>query len=310
MLFGLDIGTTAVKAVLVKADGGQTVAMANVSFNDVVVPRRPGEDFVENKIGVQNVDQVLLAVQRAVNSLPEVARRRVTSVGICGQMHGILWWCSRAVHEAAERLLATAGNWIREDDDESYEPVWSELITWQDQRCTPAFLDNCRRKIARAKSTSNGSRPNRIAAGYGLASFAHTLENSPRTLVGMDACGTIHDFVAFVLCGHTLPSETFMDTTDAHSWGGLNLQTQTWDPRVLRALRIPSSMLPAVKKPGTCVGHSSAGYAAFGLPENKPVFVPMGDHPCSVLAALAQRQANPSSDSNLTRALQRVLVMI
>ncbi|KAG6969372.1 hypothetical protein JG688_00005346 [Phytophthora aleatoria] len=296
LLFGLDIGTTAIKCVLVKADGGQTVAMANVSLSDVAVPTRPGEDVVESRIGVQNVGQVLLAVQRAVKLLPETARRRVTSVGICGQMHGIVWWCSRAAHEAAERLMATGGH----KDDDTYEPVWSELITWQDQRCSPAFLESCREKIARSKTSGNASPPSRIAAGYGLASFAHTLENSPRTLVGMDACGTIHDFVAFVLCGHTLPSETFMDTTDAHSWGGLNLQTQTWDPRVLRALRIPSSMLPAVKKPGTCIGHSSAGYAGFGLPANKPVCVPMGDHPCSVLAALSQRQSQPGSESNLT----------
>ncbi|KAG7379636.1 hypothetical protein PHYPSEUDO_008319 [Phytophthora pseudosyringae] len=301
LLFGLDIGTTAIKCVVVSADGGRTVAVANVSLSDVIVPTRPGEEeeVVENRIGVQNVDQVLLAVQRAVNLLPGTARRRVTSVGVCGQMHGIVWWCSRAVHEAAERLLATGGNWIRADDD-SYEPVWSELITWQDQRCSPSFLENCREKIARTKTTGNGSPPSRIAAGYGLASFAYTLEHSPRTLVGMDACGTIHDFVAFVLCGHALPSETFMDTTDAHSWGGLNLQTQTWDPRVLRALRIPSSMLPAVKKPGTCIGHSSAGHAGFGLPVNKPVFVPMGDHPCSVLAALSQRQSQPEGNSKLT----------
>ncbi|GMF20630.1 unnamed protein product [Phytophthora lilii] len=302
LLFGLDIGTTAIKCVVVKAEGGQTVAVANVSLSDIVVPTRPGEDGEENNVGVQNVDQVLLAVQRAVTLLPETARRRVTSVGICGQMHGIVWWCSRAVHDVAERLLATGVIWAQ-DDDEAYEPMWSDLITWQDQRCTASFLDECREKIARAKIAVNSSLPSRLASGYGLASFAHTLENSPRTLVGMDACGTIHDFVAFILCGHTLPSETFIDTTDAHSWGGLNLQTQTWDPRVLRALRIPSSMLPAVKKPGTCIGHSGSGYTSFGLPDNRPVYVPMGDHPCSVLAALAQREANPENDANLTRAM-------
>ncbi|KAL3656915.1 hypothetical protein V7S43_018124 [Phytophthora oleae] len=299
LLFGLDIGTTAIKCIVVKADNAQTVAVANVSLSDVVVPTRAGEEAVENRIGVQNVDRVLLAVQRAVNLLPETARQRVASIGICGQMHGIVWWCSRAVHEAVERLLEGGGNWMQDDED-AYEPAWSELITWQDQRCTPAFLSGCREKIARTKTAGNASPPSQIAAGYGLASFAHTLENSPRTLVGMDACGTIHDFVAFILCGHTLPSETFMDTTDAHSWGGLNLETQTWDPRVLRALRIPSSMLPAVKKPGTCIGHISAGYAGFGLPVNRPVYVPMGDHPCSVMAALSQRQSSPNSDSNLT----------
>ncbi|CAI5725911.1 unnamed protein product [Peronospora destructor] len=301
LLFGLDIGTTAIKCVLVKVDGGQVAAVANVSLSDVIVPTRRGEGAVESKIGVHNVDQVLLAVQRAANLLPETARRRATSVGICGQMHGIVWWCSRAVRKVAERLLSAGENGMLEEDGHSYESVWSELITWQDQRCTPSFLDNCREKIARIKGMGNfSSMPSRIAAGYGLASFAYALENTPRVLVGMDACGTIQDLVAFILCGHTLPSETFMDTTDAHSWGGLDLQTQTWDPRVLRALQIPSSILPAVKKPGTCIGHSSPGFSGFGLPDKIPVYVPMGDHPCSVVAALAQRQSSPTSDSSIT----------
>ncbi|RLN61169.1 hypothetical protein BBJ29_002855 [Phytophthora kernoviae] len=295
LLFGLDIGTTAVKCVVVNGVTGQTVDVANVSLNDVAVPASLA---TETKVGVQNVEQVLLAVQRAVMMLHEAARRRVTSVGICGQMHGILWWCSRAVHEAAERLLEYSGK-DGDSDEDMLEPAWSELVTWQDQRCTPAFLAQCREKIASVKTTSNTLLTN-LAAGYGLATFAHTLEHSPRTLVGMDACGTIHDFVAFVLCGHTLPSETFMDTTDAHSWGGLNLQTQSWDTRVLRALQIPSSMLPSIKKPGTSIGHISNGSASFGLPEDKPVYVPMGDHPCSVLAALAQRQGQPRDDASLT----------
>ena len=57
----------------------------------------------------------------------------------------------------------------------------------------------------------------------------------------------------------------------------------------MRALRIPTAMLPAIKKPGTCIGHSSPGFAGFGLPDKTPVYVPMGDHPCFVVAALAQR---------------------
>ncbi|CAH0519443.1 unnamed protein product [Peronospora belbahrii] len=300
LLFGLDIGTTAIKCVLVKVDGGQVAAVANVSLSDVIVPAALRKKAVENKIGVQNVDQVVLAVQHAVNMLPEMGRRRVTSVGICGQMHGIVWWCSREVHEAAERLLSMGRSLDHEEDDDSYETAWSELITWQDQRCTTTFLDSCREKVAYTKDTGKFVLSSRIAAGYGLASFAYTLEYSPRTLVGMDACGTIHDLVAFILCGHTLPSETFMDITDAHSWGGFDLQTQTWDPRVLRALQIPSSMLPAVKKPGTCIGHISSGLSGFGLPDKKPVYVPMGDHPCSVVAALAQRQSALTSDSNIT----------
>ncbi|KAG7394647.1 hypothetical protein PHYBOEH_004873 [Phytophthora boehmeriae] len=295
LLFGLDIGTTAVKCVVVNGLTGQAVDVVNVSLNDVAVPASLA---TEARVGVQNVEQILLAVQRAVMMLHEAARGRITSVGICGQMHGILWWCSRGVHEAAERLLKRNEK-DGDGDEEMLDPAWSELVTWQDQRCTPEFLTHCREKIAAVKATNN-ALPTTLAAGYGLATFAHTLEHSPRTLVGMDACGTIHDFVAFVLCGHTLPSETFMDTTDAHSWGGLNLQTQTWDPRILRGLQIPSSMLPSIKKPGTSVGRTCNGIASFGLPVGKPVYVPMGDHPSSVLAALAQRQGQPRDDANLT----------
>lgn len=78
-------------------------------------------------------------------------------------------------------------------------------------------------------------------------------------------------------------------------------------------------MLPAVKKPGEVIGHTSAlttqlllapeGSGApaapaedsffLGVPPGKPVYVPMGDHPCSVMAALAQQQS--PNDTNLTR---------
>ncbi|RLN97314.1 hypothetical protein BBJ28_00023752 [Nothophytophthora sp. Chile5] len=303
-LFGLDIGTTAVKCVVVSATSGQTVAMASVALSDITVPssQATGEDANKTRQGVQNVEQVLLAVQRAVLMLPETSRRQITSVGICGQMHGIVWWCCRAVRAAAGRLLSSSGS--GEEEDDIHEPTWSELVTWQDQRCTPAFLSQCRHQIARSKvlASTDAVASSPIAAGYGLATFAHTLEHAPRTLVGMDACGTIQDFVAFVLCGHTQPSDTCMDTTDAFSWGCFDLQTQSWDARALRALQIPSSMLPAVKKPGSMIGRCARGSTSFGLPEDKPVYLPMGDHPCSVLAALAQRQAQPQSDTNLTCA--------
>jgi len=184
-----------------------------------------------------------------------------------------------------------------------------------------------------------------LATGYGLATFAHTLQHAPRELVGMDACGTIQDLVAFLLCGHSLPAQCCMDTTNAFSWGGFDLQTNNWNPHTyvspqqfvtcfavcrsrplfrvdsIRALKIPSTMLPAVKKPGEVVGQTTAltsqsllalspdgsGTSVspvedsffLGVPPGKPVHVPMGDHPCSVMAALAQQQS--PNDTSLTR---------
>lgn len=61
-------------------------------------------------------------------------------------------------------------------------------------------------------------------------------------------------------------------------------------------------MLPSVKKPGTVVGHVAAD-SLFGLPSGNPVFVPIGDHPSSVVAALAQQQKSSQHsqlETNLT----------
>ncbi|KAL7678901.1 putative FGGY carbohydrate kinase, pentulose kinase [Plasmopara halstedii] len=269
LLFGLDIGTSAIKCVVVKAKGRELLLR---------------QCFAERSDYVQNVDQILWRTG-AIEMLPESVGRRVSSIGICGQMHGIVWWCSHAVHESADLLLKARGFLYLQSED-TLDPAWSELITWQDQRCTASFIKKCREK-------SN-------CCCYGLASYSHILEHSSHTLVGMDACGTIQDFVAFVLCGHTLSSETAMDTTNAHSWGGFNMNTLAWDSHVLRALRIPFSMLPTVKKPGSCIGHTCTGYTAFGLPFQKPVYVPMGDHPCSVLAAILKSQSALGKDLKLT----------
>lgn len=68
------------------------------------------------------------------------------------------------------------------------------------------------------------------------------------------------------------------------------------------ALKIPFEMLPRVMKPGTVVGHVGADLP-FGLPSGKSVFVPIGDHPSSVLAALAQQKRSSQHsqlETNLT----------
>lgn len=146
-------------------------------------------------------------------------------------MHGIVWWNCSSVRASAEKLLATGVLPVDDDHDRS----WSRLITWQDQRCSAEFLAKCRMSIAALNSTAQpgtqlGTYSSPLATGYGLATFAHTLHHAPRDLVGMDGCGTIQDLVAFLLCGHTLPSQCTMDTTNACSWGGFDLQNNIWNP--------------------------------------------------------------------------------
>ncbi|RLN61170.1 hypothetical protein BBJ29_002854 [Phytophthora kernoviae] len=152
---------------------------------------------------------------------------------------------------------------------------------------------------ASLSANDNCSASSPIASGYGLAIFAYMVEKHPQDLVGFDACGTIHDFVGFVLCGHSVPAQNCMDTTDAYSWGGFDINTKTWNLRTVKALGLPAHMLPAVKAPGAVIGQTSGISAMLGLPSGKPVYLPMGDHPCAVMTAIAQTQG--PADVNISR---------
>lgn len=142
---------------------------------------------------------------------------------VARQMHGIVWWRSASVLADARRLLAEGGGSAPVE-----YAAWSTLVTWQDQRCTPAFLQQCSERVAEATLASN-STASPLATGYGLATYAHTLATAPEKLLEFDACGTIQDFVAFVLCGHTSAQHATIDTTNAFSWGGFDLQHSTWN---------------------------------------------------------------------------------
>lgn len=84
-LFGVDIGTTAVKCVVVSAASGAIIETATVAYADVGDDLRNGQ-FQSNNNGEQSVERILLSVQRAIVSLPIDARRKITSIGICGQV--------------------------------------------------------------------------------------------------------------------------------------------------------------------------------------------------------------------------------
>ncbi|KAF4320014.1 hypothetical protein BBO99_00005652 [Phytophthora kernoviae] len=206
-------------------------------------------------------------------------------------------------HAAVDRALL---QWVMKQKGIG-ERVKDTDMQEQARRCTSPLLDKWRDKIKHANFTptaslsanDNCSASSPIASGYGLAIFAYMVEKHPQDLVGFDACGTIHDFVGFALCGHSVPAQNCMDTTDAYSWGGFDINTKTWNLRTVKALGLPAHMLPAVKAPGAVIGQTSGISAMLGLPSGKPVYLPMGDHPCAVMTAIAQTQG--PADVNISR---------
>lgn len=97
-LFGVDIGTTAVKCVIVSAATGAIIESATVALADVASDGASSSDARRQAPadGEQSVERVLLAVQRAILTLPAASRRKITSVGICGQVRGSCSYLSAA----------------------------------------------------------------------------------------------------------------------------------------------------------------------------------------------------------------------
>eukprot|EP00644_Phytophthora_capsici_P010021 jgi/Phyca11/11985/fgenesh1_pm.PHYCAscaffold_90_\ len=257
-MFGIDIGLKNVKCALVCATTGSILATSSACIQH-------DANLQESE---QSVANILLTMLKAVQALPISLRGCIRSVGICGVMHGIVWWRSNAIPPAMRELLpggddgtAATKNW-----------PWSTYITFLDQRCTPALLTEWRAKIQLANSTASatpfGIEPgdvctstSPIASGYGLATFAYVMERQPRDIVDFDACGTIQTFV--------------------------------------QALGLPAHMLPTVKAPGAIIGQTAASAAILGLPSGKPVYLAMGDHPCAVMTTIAQTRG--PADLNLSR---------
>jgi len=150
MFLGIDIGTSAVKAVVMQENG----AVAAEASAPLAVSR-PRPLWSE-----QDPDDWWTAANRAVLALPVESRRQVRAVGLAGQMHGatlldesdrplrpaILWNDGRSERECAEieeaepRSRQITGNaamagftapkllWVRRHEPETFAAVGSVLL--------------------------------------------------------------------------------------------------------------------------------------------------------------------------------------
>ena len=150
MFLGIDIGTSAVKAVVVN-EGGAVTAEASAAL----AVSRPEPFWSE-----QDPEGWWAAANRAVLALPADARRQVRAIGLAGQMHGatlldkadrplrpaILWNDGRSERECAEleatepRSRQITGNaamagftapkllWVRSHEPETFAATRSILL--------------------------------------------------------------------------------------------------------------------------------------------------------------------------------------
>lgn len=178
----------------------------------------------------------LEAVDKLLIQHPNVER-----IGITGQMHGILYL------------------------DRNGVPV-SPLYTWQDGRGDQPY--NSTETYASYLTRKTGYQ---AATGYGLVTHAYNLDNH---LVPSEAtvfC-TIHDYVAMVLSGRTIP---VTEKSDAASFGMFDVERGCYDSDALNAVGISMELLPQIAM------DSMVGYYKGKI----PVFAAIGDNQASFLGA-------------------------
>ncbi|XP_065388686.1 sedoheptulokinase isoform X2 [Macaca fascicularis] len=263
---GIDLGTTSVKAALLRAAPNEPsgfVVLASCA-------RAARAEAAVESAGAgpqgreQDVSRILQALHQCLAALPRQQLRSVVGIGVSGQMHGVVFW-----------KTGQGCEWIEEGIAPVFEPrAVSHLVTWQDGRCSSEFLAS----LPQPKSHLS------VATGFGCATIFWLLKHCPEFLKSYDAAGTIHDYVVAMLCGLPRP---LMSDQNAASWGYFNTQSQSWNVEILRSSGFPVHLLPDIAEPGSVAGRTS--HVWFEIPEGTEVGVALGDLQASVYSCMAQR---------------------
>ena len=195
---GIDIGTSTVKVTLVDR---KTEEVCKESFHPL------GSNHLEVDISgarERKVEDILQALESCMRELETTKMLHcVNCIGVCGQMHGCVLWndCFRFDME-----------------DTKQSSSCSNFVTWQDSRCTGAFLSSL--------PSSESLEP--VSTGYGCATMFWLLRNQPESLARFTRAGTIMDLVVWGLCSCTgVP--VVMSSQNAASWGYYNSSKGNWE---------------------------------------------------------------------------------
>jgi sedoheptulokinase len=266
---GIDLGTTSVKVCIVNLQSKKV--LQSISKNteaDVKSNCHLGHE--------QDVSKILQCLHECMLELSREYLMKVTSIGVCGQMHGCVLWRSKCYEEGSSHPCPTIH--IQADNLHlSSSAVVSNLHTWQDGRCDKDFLASL--------PTPSSSVP--ISTGYGNATIAWLNSHHPKELTKYDSAGTIMDLVACGLTGNTKPK---MAAQNAVSWGYFNTQSHTWDLNILKSIAFPTHLLPEVTMPGGVCGVLHSPW--HGIPDGVRVSASLGDLQCSVLSSVDGRSRN------------------
>ena len=250
LYLGIDIGTTTVATVIIEKP--------NLSVRSVFMS--PHNAYIKNENGIaeQNVNAILTIVDQLIKKHPIDLIKKVKGIGIAGQMHGILLW-----NKSTKKH--------------------SNLITWQDER---ASVQKILEKFQNIENCSG------LRDGFGLTSLASIFYNQKNNMNDdlfnldinhYDCCGTIMDYLVWIYIGS--PNQSFIDYTNAASWGLYDISTNQWDFKAIKNLGIDINILPTIVKTGSKVGELCHEYATkYQINSPIPVKCAIGDNQSTIIA--------------------------
>ena len=233
-LIGIDVGTTAVKAVAVD-ETGRLLAEADVE--QLTSVPRPGWSEQRPEMWWRSTNAAVSTVMAAVRRLP--ATVEVRAIGLSGQMHSSVF-------------LDGSGEVIR------------PALLWNDVRTT----EQCRQMTAALGL--NGLRRtvgNLALEGFTAPKLLWLRENEPASYDRLRTLLLAKDYIRYRLTG-----ELATEPSDAAGTVLFDVRRRRWSDEVLSALDISPDLLPTVVGSTDVSGVVTPGVAReLGLPPSTPV---------------------------------------
>ncbi len=221
-LLGIDLGTSSVRAMLMRADGTR-LGLAGRGY-DVDIPA-PGRAEQDPEMWVARAGEAI----RDVLAAPGVDAGDIAALSFSGQMHGLV--CI----------------------DKNGTPLRPAII-WQDQRsknCIEAIYERLGRERV------GGWVQNSIAAGFLVASLVWLKDNEPDVYSRIDKVMLPKDYLKYRLSG-----VVSTDYSDAAGSAAFDNAALSWSSDLLSALDLDPRMfppcLPATERVGTVTPEASA----------------------------------------------------
>ena len=239
-LLGIDLGTSGVKALVIREDG-TVLASATVEYS--LSTPRPLWSEQDPADWWRGTCEAIRAVLAKAN----LSAAAVRAFGLSGQMHGLT-------------LLDEAGRVLR------------PAILWNDQR-TGAQCDEITR-LAGGKQRVLELTANVVLPGFTAPKILWVRENEPQVYAQVAHILLPKDYIRYKLSG-----EFATEVSDASGMSVFDVRHRTWSDEMLRALDIPREWMPRCAESHEVTARvSEAAARETGLQAGTPIVGGGGDN--------------------------------